>query len=183
MRIGRKTKIILLTILLLVIFVLFAFVISNTQKECLSSDCKKTGNEPNILKLNDPNLFYAAKWWAGLCSNEKDEPGGCYSESYLYNDGKFEEIIGFVKYDGSPVAMTQPPIQKQLDAAELKRIKEIIENSGLMTKNCPAQEISDAGWDYQVTLNGKKISLHNPPLECRNVFDGISQLINSFASK
>ncbi|MFA6566144.1 MAG: hypothetical protein WCT48_05330, partial [Candidatus Paceibacterota bacterium] len=65
------------------------------------------------------------------------------------------------------------------DSVFMERIKKEIADSGIMKKNCPEQKVMDAGWYYQIRLNGATISLHNPPAECRSVLAGIETLLSN----
>lgn len=129
-------------------------------------------------RLADPNLLYFSSWWAGLCGNEKNEQGGCYSELYLYSDGKLIKMSGFIKYNEENGREPDPDIQKQLSSSTMERIEKTIRDSGVMEKDCPPQTIMDAGWDYQINLDGVKKSFHNPPRDCRDIFDAVDNIIN-----
>lgn len=129
-------------------------------------------------RLADPNLLYFSSWWAGLCANEKHETGGCYSELYLYSDGQFIKMSGFIKYDEESGREENPNIQKQFSSSTVEQIKKIIRDYGVMTKNCPPENIMDAGWDYQINLDGIKKSFHNPPQNCRDTFNAIDDILD-----
>lgn len=168
---SKKTKIILGIITVLILIGGGAIILFDKGDE--------NNNAPTDSRLEDPNLLYASFWWAGLCSNEKHESGGCYAQAYLYSDGKFIKISGFVKYNENDLKIEPPPIETKLEADIIIQITKIIKDSGIMTNNCFPQTIMDVGWDYQINLDGVKKSFHNPPEECKNIFDEIDNIINS----
>ena len=127
-------------------------------------------------RLDDVGLVYAYKYWAGLCSNGKGEEGGCYNEWYFYDTGKLIKMSGFMRY-GSGIE-ANPTVEKNLGVAFVDQIIKKIKESGLMTKDCPPGDIMDAGWDYQITVDGVKKSFHNPLLSCQDLFKQIDKLIN-----
>jgi hypothetical protein len=128
--------------------------------------------------LADPNLLYASMWWAGMCSNKKNEAGGCYHELYLYSDGKFVKMSGFIKYNEESGREPDPSVQKRFSSSTVEQIKKTIRESGVMAKDCPPQEIMDVGWDYQINLDGVKKSFHNPPDDCKATFEFIDGVIS-----
>ena len=135
---------------------------------------------PKEAYLADPKLLYASSWWAGLCGNEKHESGGCYSDFYLFSDGKLVKNSGFFLYD-SGKEQDKLATEVKIDAARLSQIAEKINTSGIMEKDCPPQRIMDVGWDYEINTGGVKKSFHNPPVECRDIFNGIDNLLDSFS--
>ena len=48
-----------------------------------------------------------------------------------------------------------------------------------MTKNCSSDSIMDAGWDYQITIDGIKKSFHNPSKDCMVIFDKLEGLLKN----
>lgn len=132
-------------------------------------------------KLDDPNLVYAYKFWGGLCSNGKGEEGGCYFETYLYNTGKVVKESGFVSYEDK--REVNPTIEKDLGTALVDKIIKKIKDSEIMAKDCPPNQVMDAGWDYQININGVKKSFRNPPAACKEVFDQINDLLESLLKK
>ena len=142
----------------------------------------KTGADQATLKkqrLADPNLLYYSSWWSGMCTNEKHEVGGCYTESYLYSNGSLIKQGGFVKYNEANNAENGSVTERQLSQAEMSDVKNVIETSDITTKDCPPEGIMDIGYDYQINLNNIKRSFHNPPKICRDIFDNIDSTINS----
>jgi hypothetical protein len=126
------------------------------------------------IRLADPDLVYASSSWAGLCRNEEGEAGGCYSELYLYKSGRLFEETG---WQGTGGEETSAPLARQLDKAVVDQVIERLRDSGIMSKDCPPREIMDAGWSYQVTLNGVIKTFDNPSDECEEIFDDIDLLI------
>lgn len=165
---NKKIKIFLRVIVaFLIVFVAYIFYMWIFSTCC---EPKPTPTERD-QRLKDPNLLYASSWWAGLCSNDKNENGGCYGDSYLYKNGQFIKKSGFQKYDG-PREDNQP-IEKQLSAVELEQFIRQIKDSGIMTKDCPTALIDDAGWDFQIEIDGVKKSFHNSVNECRDILESI----------
>jgi len=70
-------------------------------------------------------------------------------------------------------------MEKNFDESVIADITKTLRDSGVMEKECPPREIMDAGWDYEVNLDGKKISFRNPPDDCKNVFNAIDEKINN----
>jgi len=126
------------------------------------------------VRLADPDLLYASMSSFGLCANEKGEDGGCYTEYYLYKTGKFNQEIGWTGYDGRK---TNSPYEKQLDVAVVAQIIKKIQDSGVMSADCPMQNIMDASWNYQINLDGVKKAWRNPPTICQNVFYAINDIL------
>lgn len=133
-------------------------------------------NDNKNTKLNNPDLLYSSRFWAGLCGNDKGEDGGCYTEFYLYNSGKLVKDEGFVKYltNKKEVETTE----KQLNQNFIDEIKSEINNSGIIVRSCAPETIYDVGWDYQINVNGLKKSFRNPPPHCKDIFDKIDNLLN-----
>jgi hypothetical protein len=176
---NKKRKIILGIILILVIIIM-AYVVYNL---IFSTCCEPKPAPINSIstkdqRLADPGLIYASFWWSGLCGNGKGDTGGCYSDLYLYSTGKFIKDVGFVNYDSEKEV--NPAIEMNFTTVIVEQIINKIKDSGVMEKNCPSQQIMDAGWDYQVTINGVKKSFHNTSRDCQDIFDQVDNLLNSF---
>ena len=118
---------------------------------------------PRDLRLTDPDLFYAASSWSGMCSNEKGEEGGCIDYFYLYNSGKF---IHEFEWQGSDGRISTSSSEKMLGEKAVAEIVKQIKDAKLLTRDCPALEIMDAGWSYRINLDGVKKSFDNPPEDC-----------------
>ncbi len=129
-------------------------------------------------RLDDLDLVYASQYWAGLCGNEKGDTGGCYTEMYLYGSGKFVKESGFIHYSDNKRDI-DPTVERNLTAVLVQQIINKIKDSGVMEKDCPPGTIMDAGWDFQIDIDGVKRSFHNPPPDCRDTFDEVDNLINS----
>ena len=163
----KKTKIILSLVVVLIILICVTVYYS---KDYVTLDTK------NISKLNDPNLIYSSKYWEGLCANEKGEGGGCYSELYFYNNGKLITKSGFTNQKTGE--NSDSTIEKDLGVVTVNQFIKSIKDSRIMSKNCPAGEIMDAGWDYQVSIEGVKKTFHNIASDCRVVFDNADKFLN-----
>jgi hypothetical protein len=135
---------------------------------------------PKEALLADPSLLYVSESWAGLCSKD-GKSGGCYDGTYFFNTGRFVELSGFTVYN-SPEEPNST-IDKNLGTTAVQQVVKEIKDSGVMTKDCPPDTIMDAGWDYQVKIDGVKKDFHNPPSACRDTFDQIDNLLNSLISK
>jgi len=173
----KKTKIILISIIVLVIGYSIYWLIFRTccgPKPVLV----QTNNITKDQRLADPNLLYFSSWWAGLCANEKHEQGGCYRELYLYSDGEYIKMSGFVKYNEEDGKEEDSNVQNQLSSLAIEKIKTMIRDSGIMASDCPTGQIMDAGWDYQINLDGVKKSFHNPPEICRDTFNVIDDTLD-----
>lgn len=114
-------------------------------------------------KLEDPDLLYASTSWAFFCTN-----GPCSYGKYFYNSGKIVEIENSVK-----------TLEKQANKSLVNKVIKLINDSGIMEKNCPPAQIMDAGWSYYINLEGKKRSASNTSADCEDIFDKIDELINS----
>lgn len=177
---NRKLKIILLIILILITgYIIFRLIFytccaPNPKPALIHSRINDTKDQ----RLADPDLLYASMNWAGLCVNEKQERGGCYGELYLYSDGDFIKKVGFIKYDEENGGEENPGVRKQLSSDSIEQVEKIISDSVVMQKDCPPQDIMDAGWDYQINFDGVKKSFHNPPKECLDIFNQIDEKIN-----
>ena len=68
--------------------------------------------------------------------------------------------------------------KKQTSQNFIDEIKNQINKSNILIKDCAPITIYDAGWDYQISINGEKKLFTNSPLECRNIFDEIDNLLN-----
>lgn len=118
--------------------------------------------------LEDPDLLYASTSWAFNCQNEKGEAEPCSSGNYFYKSGKIIEIQNSVK-----------TAEKQANKSLVNKVIKLINDSGIMEKNCPPAQIMDAGWSYYINLEGKKWSASNTSNDCEDIFDKIDELINS----
>lgn len=175
---NKKIKIILWIVLVLVIMIAAYTIYNWIFSTCCGPKPTPINNTPTRdQRLADPNLIYASSWWSGLCGNEKGDTGGCYSDMYLYSTGKFIKDAGFVNYDSKKEA--NPTIEIDFTATIVEQIINKIRDSGIMEKNCPSSNIMDAGWDYQVNIDGVKKSFSNPPSDCRDAFDKVDDLISS----
>lgn len=166
---------------------LYLGVVTSVPGACWSNPATNLDCQPYIKKLTkeqrltDPNLLYASTYWAGLCSNDKGEGGGCYDELYLYSNGDFIRQSGFIKYNESSRKEENPIVQGQLSSAVFEQIIKKIKDSDVMTKECKPSMIMDVGWDHQIRLDGVKRSFHNVPTDCRDTFDEIDNIINAVA--
>jgi len=167
---SKKRKTILLFVVILVL-VMGAIIYSSNKSTTVP------GVKTTISRLDDPALVYASRYWAGLCGNGKGEMGGCYNELYLYNTGKFVSASGFISEKTGK--KNDSTAEKDFSVAAVDRIVKKIKDSGIMKKDCPDQEIMDAGWDYQITISGVKKSFHNPPSDCRDIFNQIDSFISN----
>jgi len=177
---AKKIKIILWIVLSLVILIVCYIVYALIFRTCCSPKPEPIQKD-NITKdqrLADPNLLYFSSWWAGLCANENHEQGGCYKELYLYSDGKFIKMSGFVKYNEGSGKEEDPSAQEQLSPAAVEKIKKMIRDSGVMVGDCPAGQIMDAGWNYQINLDGVKKSFRNPSENCQDTFSVIDDTLD-----
>lgn len=175
----KKKKITFLVILALFIALLAWLVFYQLFKTC--GNCGKPPVKAPTAKqarLEDPELLYASLTSFDLCGNGQGQQGGCYTELYLYQDGKFEKLSGFVTFDNPRQRDEKPAVEKQLGQKFADTIASEIKKSGLMLKDCPPQMIMDAGWDYKINLDGEKTGYHNPPKVCQDEFDKIDKLIN-----
>lgn len=144
---------------------------------CCSPEPQPNGNElTKTQRLADPNLLYFSSWWSGLCRNSHGEEGGCYGEMYFYSTGKFVKKSGWVGLNDRKEI--NPTVENQFSTATVSDIIQKIRTSGLIIKNCYPQEIMDAGWDYQINLDGVKKSFHNPPEDCESTFNYIDDIID-----
>lgn len=87
-------------------------------------------------------------------------------------------MLGFVKYNEEDRREEEPNIQDQLSLAATEKIQKMIRDSRIMTKDCPMGQIMDAGWDYQINLDGVKKSFRNPPENCRDTFNAIDDTLD-----
>ena len=176
MTIKKKIFLTIIT-LVLVIAIIFAvkLAIYEIFKNC--GDCGRPPIETPNTNLDDPNLFYASIFWAGLCGNAKHEMGGCYSELYLYSTGKLVKESGWVVSNGK--REDDPVIEKTINATTLKQITKKITDAKLLEKDCPRSQIMDAGWEYHVKLTGRDNIFYNPPSACQDTFDEVDKIINA----
>lgn len=132
------------------------------------------------LALADPHLLYASAFSAGMCRSEiTNEEGGCHSETYLYDSGRYVatgywEGLGHKHID-------QPRVEKELGKTVVDKIIKIIQTSGIMNKECPEYLTVDASWDYQVQIGGQKKSFVNRPAQCQPTLDEISKILTAAA--
>ena len=177
----KRRKIIFLVILAIFIALLAWLVFYELFKTC--GDCGKPpiNKTPTAkqARLEDPNLLYASLTSFDLCGNSQGQQGGCYTELYLYKDGKFEKLSGFITSDNPRQRDEKPAVEKQLGQNFANIVALEIKNSGLITKDCPPQMIMDAGWDYKINLAGETTDYHNPPKICKDKFDKIDKLIKT----
>lgn len=164
----------LIITVLLIGYILFVWIFSTC---CGPSPKLRVTPTPSGQHLADPHLFYAKMTSSGLCSNENHEPGGCYSDTYLYIDGKLVKDSGFIPYTGKKIV--NPSTQIQISSITISQINKKITDSNIMDKNCPDGQIMDAGWDYQLNFNGVKKTFHDVYGDCKKIFDEIDLLIKS----
>lgn len=143
-----------------------------TGKQNKTADVKT----PWDLRLADPNLLYAATSWYGLCRNDKGEEGGCSDYFYLYLSGKFIHESKWQELQNQESAST---VEKQLGEETMAKIIKQIKDAEMLTMNCPALEIMDAGWSYQINLEGTKILFHDPPEDCTVELNKVLDLIEA----
>ncbi len=127
------------------------------------------------VRLADPLLIYASFTGSGLCGNDKGEDGGCLYRNYLYSTG---ELVQEYFWFGADKNNTSSVSTKTLEQPALQAVIKRIEDSGLMTADCPEQKIMDASWDYTINLGLSSKSFHNPPDYCREEFDQIDELLD-----
>jgi hypothetical protein len=166
--------IIILVIVLLIGYIIYWLIFRTC---CGQTSLPVEAGSTKEERLADPNLLYASSSWAGLCSNDKQERGGCYTDIYLYSNGNLVRDSGFVPYDGERQA--NPVSELEVESAMMSKILEKINNSRIMEKDCPPNLIMDAGWDYEINLDGVKKSFHNPPDDCQEIFFYIDNIISS----
>jgi len=169
----RKRKIVIFLLFLIIVAVVYGLYFYFGRK----MNANKT--EDSDIRLLNPELLYYSSSWYGMCRNDQGEEGGCSNKVYLYSTGRFVEEVGWSVGDD----LTIVPREKKFSADSIKKIENLIRDSGLMTMNCPDGFIFDAGWDYRINLDGEKRSFHNPPRDCRDLFKGVDKLIDSMIEK
>lgn len=128
-------------------------------------DCGPRNNStPNDAILSNPDLLYAKREWAGLCSNKQGEGGSCYFNTYLYRYGKLTTTSGWTGIDGEK-KIINPATEKELDDISLGRIIKQIQNSGILNKSCEAELAMDYSADYFINLDGIKKEIKFPGCE------------------
>lgn len=128
------------------------------------------------LMIADPHVLYASSFWSGMClSNTTKEEGGCASETYLYDTGKYVFISHWEGLGNKRV--DQPREEKELGKKVVEKIIKNIRDSKIMNKECPEYQTVDAGWDYQLQLDGQKKRFINRPDECQPTLDAIDKMI------
>ncbi|MDD4902301.1 MAG: hypothetical protein PHE24_04130 [Patescibacteria group bacterium] len=142
---------------------------------------KITGRRLAVTAADE--LLYSSKSSYGLCSRPDGADGGCYTELYLYRGGEFIEKSGFLIYSSTSsrgIRSEEPIIDRQLGENFANLVAQKIKDAGLMEKDCPLGLIMDAGWDYEINLNGVTKIFRNPPSECKDEFDKIDKLIEGW---
>lgn len=171
----KKRKIIRYVILTTIIIVAIKIVVYETFKTCGDCGNSPTKNPVTVNdRLDDSDLLYASSSSFGLCRNDNGEQGGCYTEYYLYSTGEFVKIFGWQGINGEE---DESPSEKNLGGAIADQVTQQLRDSGVMAEDCSSQRIMDASWDYQINLDGTKVSFHNPPEICKSVFDSIDDML------
>ena len=140
--------------------------------------------EPTITKterLADPNLLYAYMSSSGMCGNDKGERGGCYTEYYLYTSGKLDKEMGWFGEDGTKSIF--PTEERQVATITVDQIIKTLKGSEILTKDCPAQEIMDADFDYFANIDGTKKEFHNPPKTCGTTLEEVERTLREIIEK
>jgi len=138
---------------------------------------------PNTFEimLADSHLLYASTFSYGMCLSEvTNEDGGCHSETYLSDSGKYI-ATGFWEGLGDK-RIEEPRVEKQLSFAVVNKIIKTIRDSGIMNKQCPDGMTVDASWDYQLQLDGQKKRFINRPVECQPTLEEIDKIIAEAAN-
>jgi hypothetical protein len=138
---------------------------------------KTSGTDTTKLdaRINDADLLYASLTWAGLCSNENNEPGGCFTKEFLSTSGKLVKEYEFVPAKGGEA---KKATQKILIApADVAAIKQEIKDSNIMSAVCNESEIMDAGFEYVITLEGTQKIFNNPIESCKKTFDILDGMV------
>lgn len=175
----RKIKVILwlAVIIILAIGIKITFQMVNNRVEGEKQqiiDRQKISREQRLV---EPDLLYFSSSWSGMCTNDKGERGGCYTEIFLYSSGKFIKESG---WEGeNKKKEIQPTVEQYFVDEIMDDITRTIRTSGVLAKDCPPRQIMDAGWDYQINLDGVIKFFHNPLQECKDIFDNIEQIIDS----
>lgn len=159
--------------IILIIVLVLGFVVWDTFTR--EDGYEKYAPGSRDVRLADPDLLYASSSSSGLCRNEKGEEGGCGFSSYLYASGTLAEETTWSGVDGSE---TISPSERQVSEDVVNQITKELRDSGIMNKDCPEQLIMDAGWSYQVTMDGVTKSFDNPPQECQDIFDKADAIID-----
>lgn len=179
-RINRFKKIIIRIFLIGAVFFVVLVVVGFMIDDKGGSE-NLPGQDGNSItkngRLNDPELLYASFSWYGLCSGPEGEDGGCSTEQYLYLNGNL--VAKSFWSGGKNETMALPVIEKNIGTILTEEIKTSLRNSKVMEKECKSEFIVDAGWDYQVNLDGAKKFFRNPPDECKKIFDDIDGVIDS----
>lgn len=146
----------------------------------ISNDSNGSGS--NSI-LNDPNLLYAKRALIGLCRTKSGSGGSCHFNTYLYSSGKLVIESGelAVMESGGEKATAYPTIQKELDKKLMDRIIKQIRDSGVMTKPCIEEMVTDYFVDYFINLDGVKKQVQFPG--CESEFKAIDELIDTAADK
>lgn len=137
----------------------------------------------NDSVLNDPDLLYAKRALIGLCRTKSGSGGSCHFNTYLYSSGKLVIESGelAVMESGGEKATAYPTIQKELDKKLMDRIIKQIRDSGVMTKPCIEEMVTDYFVDYFINLDGVKKQVQFPG--CESEFKAIDELIDTAADK
>ncbi len=176
-----KKKIILIVLVVAVIAIVARIYWWETHKVC--GDCGAPKVRDAVQKsqrLADPDLLYFSSYWY-LYSNENDqhEIGLYIVENYLYFSGR---LLRETRLEGmADTGDIDKSIEIKLESDSVSNIEKQIRDSGLITKDCPKGAIFDGtSFEYQINFDGVKKSFHNPPEDCRAIFDSIDDAIVSY---
>ena len=117
-------------VLLFVGYLVYSYVFytccAPKPKEKISSSARAED-----AKLSDPDLLFARRSWAGLCTNKAGEGGSCYNFTYLYSLG---ELVTESGWSDGEKNITYPTVQRKLDKNLMDQILTQIRNSGILNK-------------------------------------------------
>jgi hypothetical protein len=177
---SKKIKIILLSVLGVII--LLGIIGWYTPQD--DTKTPPITNGPTITRaerLADHDLLYAYMSSSGMCGNDRGERGGCYTEYYLYSSGKLDKEMGWFGENGTKSIF--PTEERQVATTTVDQIKTTLKNSGILTLDCPAQEIMDADFDYFANIDGTKKEFHNPPKTCGTTLENIERTLREITEK
>ncbi|GEM_PF-3125352 len=180
---DKKWKLAVATILLLGFILLGIFVYQYFFYTCCALPPKSapviSGVQNGDSILNDPDLLYVEKAFIGLCRTKSGNGGSCNFNTYLYKSGKLVVESGelSVLKEGGEKATTYPTVQKDLDKNAMDGIINQIRDSGILTKPCEAEMITDYYVGYFINLDGIKKEAQFPG--CESEFSAINKLIDA----
>ena len=123
----------------------------------------KIDNNQEVAFKKDTPLYARSEGW-GPCPSKEST---CNLDTYLYESGRL-----LFKGDTN--------FETKIDQADIEKIKDEIQKSGVMHKNCSGPIVLDYSVSYELNIDGKIKKIGREDTKCWDDLVKVNKLIDSY---